>query len=66
VCRGTKLIASHIFIPGYKFGFEHWRDRGINSYRSVLVAGAKAKTVTSLFTLLTVLAGVLFINPGPE
>ena len=51
VCRGTKLVASHIFIPGYKFGYEHWRGRGINSYKSVLSAGAKAKTMTSLFTL---------------
>jgi len=24
-CRGTKLIANHIFIPGYKFDTVQWR-----------------------------------------
>ena len=60
-CRGTKLITSHIFIPGYKFCCEHWRGRGINSYKSVWAAGTKAKTMTSLFTLLSVLAGGFLI-----
>jgi hypothetical protein len=54
-CRGTKLVASHIFIPGHKFCCEHWSGRGIKSYKSVLGAEAKAKTMTSLFTLLSVL-----------
>jgi hypothetical protein len=29
-CRGTKLFASHIFIPGYKFGYVHWRGPGLS------------------------------------
>jgi hypothetical protein len=56
-CRGTKLVANHIFIPGYKFCCELWRGRGINSYKSVLAAGAKAKTMTSNLPLLSVLCG---------
>jgi hypothetical protein len=54
-CRGTKLVTSHIFIHGSKFGYEHWRGRGINCYKSILGAEAKAKTMTSLFTLLSML-----------
>jgi hypothetical protein len=50
-----RFDASHITIPDYKVVFEHWSDRGIKSYKSVLGAGAKAKTMTSLFTLLSVL-----------
>jgi hypothetical protein len=42
-CRGTMLVASHIFIPGYKLCCEHWSGRGIKSYKSVLGAGANCK-----------------------
>jgi hypothetical protein len=42
---------------GAEVGKEQWRESGfILNYKFVLAAGAKAKTLTSLFTLLTVLA----------
>ena len=57
-CRGTKLIASHIFIPGYKILCVAVEQSGfITGYKAVMGAGAKAKTVTSLLILLSVLAG---------
>jgi hypothetical protein len=66
--RDTILIESHIFIPGYKFYYLYWRGRSTNSCKSVLRAGAKAKTMTSLFTLLSVLWAVViysYINSSP-
>jgi hypothetical protein len=45
-----------------KFNCEYWREVWVlRSAGIVLVAGAKAKTMTSLFTLLSVLGGVYFI-----
>jgi len=38
-----KFDRSREFIPGYKVGGGHWRDRGISYYESVLGAGAKQK-----------------------
>jgi hypothetical protein len=29
-CRGTKLVASHIFIPGYKFCCVQWSGPGLS------------------------------------
>jgi hypothetical protein len=55
-CRGTRLIVRHIFITGHKILCVALARSGfIPSYKSVLVAGAKAKTVTNLLILLSVL-----------
>ena len=53
---GTKQVGNCKFIPGFKFCWEHWRDRGISSYKFVLGAEAKAKTVTSLLSVLWLVA----------
>jgi hypothetical protein len=57
-----KFDRSREFIPGYKAGGGHWRDRGINHYKSVLGAVAKAKSVTNNLPLLSVLAVGLILK----
>ena len=57
-----KFDRSREFIPGYKVGFGHWRDRGISHYKSVMGAGAKAKSVTNNLPLLSVLYVGLVLN----
>jgi hypothetical protein len=54
--RVTILINDRNLSRLQEFGNEQWRESGfINNYKIILAAGAKAKIVTSLFTLLTVL-----------
>jgi hypothetical protein len=53
-----KFDRSREFIPGYKVIGGHWRGRGISHYKSVLGAGAKAKSVTNNLPLLSVLVPV--------
>ena len=31
VCRGTRLVASQLFIPGYKVGGGHWRSVAVQT-----------------------------------
>jgi hypothetical protein len=56
-----KFDRSSEFIPGYKVGGGHWCDRGINHYEFVLVAGAKAKSVTNNLPILSVLWAVVIL-----
>jgi hypothetical protein len=51
-----KFYRSREVITRYKFNDGHWRDRGISFYKSVLGAGAKAKTMTSPLIIPSVLA----------
>ena len=55
-----KFDRSSEFIPGDQVVGGQWRGRGIRHYRSVMVAGAKAKTVTNLLILLSVLPPVFY------
>jgi hypothetical protein len=55
-CRGTKLIASHIFIIGYKFDALQWRDPDLSPVTNLSwVQEQIAKTMTSNLPLLSVL-----------
>jgi hypothetical protein len=60
--RGTKLNASHIFIPGYKVCALQWRGQDLSpvtnlSWEQELIA----KTMTSLLIIPSVLlAGFIF------
>jgi hypothetical protein len=54
--RGTILISVRNLSRLQEFEKRKRRESGfITNYKFILVAGVKAKTVTSLFTLLTVL-----------
>jgi hypothetical protein len=51
--RGTELIASHIFIPGYKtICVAVARSGFITSYQAVLVAGTKCKNRDKQLTFI--------------
>jgi len=55
-CRGAKLIASHIFITGYRFYALQWCDPGLSPVTKLSWAQELiAKTVTSNLPLLSVL-----------
>jgi hypothetical protein len=55
-CRGTKLIASHILIPGYKFGAVQWRGPDLSPATFLSWEQEQiAKTMTSNLPLLSVL-----------
>jgi hypothetical protein len=62
-CRGTKLIASHIFIPGYKVlcGAVAWSGF-ITFYESVMGAGTKCKNRDKLINYTVRVA----LNPTPK
>jgi hypothetical protein len=58
-CRGTRFISDRIFLKAQKIG--KWaveRSGFITSYESRLAAQSHAKSVTNLFTLLSVLWAV--------
>ena len=61
-CRGTMLIGSRNKSRYMKFYYGQWRGRGISYYKSVKGAGAKAKTMTNNFPILSVLAKVLLFK----
>jgi hypothetical protein len=42
-CRGTELIANHIFIPEYKFYALLWRGPGLSPLRICLGSRSKSK-----------------------
>jgi hypothetical protein len=67
VLRGTKLVESREFIPSYKFSYEQWRGPGLSPVTNLSWEQERfAKTVTSLFTLLSVLGvRVLFCHRKP-
>jgi len=66
-CRGTKLIASHIFIPCYKFNVLQWRGPDLSGFTLLFRKQERfAKTVTNLLILLSVLAKVVLINDLAE
>jgi hypothetical protein len=57
-CRGTNLQRSKKFVMVQTFYYVQLQESGfIISYKSVLVVGAKAKTVTNKLPLLSVLGG---------
>jgi hypothetical protein len=58
ICNGAKN-----FIMVQNCNYEQVRESGlITSYRVVLAAGTKAKTVTNKLPLLSVLAKVLYVQ----
>ena len=55
-CVAVQSLLQTIYLsPVTKLDYGHWRDRGIMNLLSVLIAGAKAKTVTNNLPLLSVL-----------
>ena len=60
-CRGTKLNASHIFIPGYKFCALQWSGPGLSPVTKLSwVQEQIAKTMTSLLIIPSVLCLGIF------
>ncbi len=62
-CRGTKLSKQLLTIQVYRADCGLWRGQGIKAVGIYQGAGANAKNVTSLFTLLSVLCVGLFRLP---
>jgi translation elongation factor EF-4 len=63
-CRGTDLQRSQKLVVMQNFNNGQMRESGfITRHQSVLVAGAKAKTVTNKLPLLSVLAVEFYSSP---
>ena len=57
----TQFVSAQEFVLVQKFDYVQWRESGFSSHNEfVLLAGAKAKTVTSNLPLLSVLGEAVF------